>query len=220
MFVYKRMTKNPISVNKDVSIFDAMEVMKASKVRRLPVVDKDNNLVGIVTDRDLHVASPSYATTLSKFEANYLLTKMHVSEIMTKNIFTVREGATIEEVALLMYKNKIGGIPVVADNDPKKLVGIITETDIFKILVDVMGLPTGKVRITATFKDRMGLLAEIGTIFKNLNQNITSFAIIDAHAENSETREIVIRGDFEKTDEITKKLEEIGFKVIDVTKIA
>ena len=219
MFVYKRMSKELITVSKDVSISDAMEVMRISKIRRLPIVDKDK-LVGIVTDRDLHMASPSYASTLSKFEANYLLTKMKVSEIMTKNVLTVKESATIEEVALIMYKNKIGGVPVVANDDPQKLVGIITETDIFKILVDMMGLPKGKIRITATFKDRLGMLADIGMVFKNLDQNITSFAILDDDEEEADLREIVIRGDFDNTDEIKEKLEEIGFKVIDITKIS
>ena len=220
MFVYKRMTKDPITVNKEVSISDAMEVMRVSKIRRLPVIDKDNKLVGIVTDRDLHMASPSYASTLSKFEANYLLTKMKVSEIMSKEVFTVKESATIEEVALIMYKNKIGGVPVVAEDDSKRLVGIITETDIFKILVDMMGLPKGKIRITATFKDKMGMLADIGMVFKNLNQNITSFAILDDVSDEADLREIVIRGDFDNTDEIKAKLEEIGFTVIDITKIS
>ena len=218
MFVYKRMTKEPITVSKDANILDAMEVMRASKIRRLPIVDNDK-LVGIITDSDLDQAAPSYATTLSKFEANYLLTKMKVSEIMTKDVFTVKDSATIEEVALLMYKHKIGGVPVVAKDDPKKLVGIITETDIFKILVDVMGLPTGKIRITATFKDRLGMLADIGMVFKNLNQNITSFAIIDADSEEPGLREILIRGDFDNTEEIKAKLEEIGFTVTDITEI-
>ena len=220
MFVCKRMTKNLITVNKEVSISDAMEVMRISKIRRLPVVDKEK-LVGIVTDRDLHIASPSYASTLSKFEANYLLTKMKVSEIMSKDVLTVKESATIEEVALIMYKNKIGGVPVVSDDDSQKLVGIITETDIFKILVDMMGLPKGKIRITATFKDRMGMLADIGMVFKTLNQNITSFAILgEDENSNQDMKEIVIRGDFENTNDIKDKLEEIGFSVIDITKIS
>lgn len=219
MFVYKRMIKDLITINKDANILDAMELMRVSKIRRLPVVDKDR-LLGILTDSDINQAAPSCATTLSKHEANYLLTKMKVNEIMTKHILTVKESATIEEVALLMYKNKIGGVPVVADDDPQKIVGIITETDIFKIFVDMMGLPKGKVRITASFKDKMGLLADIGMIFKNLNQNITSFAILDDDADNSDDRELLIRGDFDNTDEIKEKLEEIGFTVIDITKIS
>ena len=215
MFVNKRMTKNPIYINKDTSILDAMEIMRASNIRRLPVLD-NGRLTGIVTSHDLHLAAPSFATTLSKHEAYYLLQKMKVSEIMTTNLFTVKTSATIEEVALLMYKNKIGGVPVVDENDPKKLLGIITETDIFKLLVDVMGLPEGKTRITATFRDRLGLLADVGMIFKNLNQNITSFAIV---SEEGDQREIVIRGDFANTDEIKAKMEEVGFTIINITHI-
>ncbi len=216
MFVYKRMTHNPVTINREASILDAMEVMRVSKVRRLPVVDKDDKVVGIVTDKNLHVAAPSLATTLSKHEANYLLTKIKISEIMTKNVITVTSGSTIEEVALLMYKNKIGGIPVV-DNETSKIAGIITETDIFKILVDVMGLPEGKTRITVTFKDRVGLLADIGLIFKELNENITSFAIVDTDGGN---KEMVIRGDFKHLEEIKDKMEKSGFSVIDITRIS
>ena len=216
MFVYNRMTKDPVHIDKKASILDAMEVMRVSNVRRLPVLD-NGRLAGIVTSRDLHLASPSFATTLSKHEANYLLKKMTVSEIMATNPMTVKAGATIEEVALLMYKNKIGGVPVVDDGDPKKLVGIITETDIFKILVDMMDLPEGKVRITAVFSDRLGMLAEVGLIFKNLNQNITSFAIV---REEGDQREMIIRGDFDNTDEIKARMEEAGFTITDVTRIA
>jgi acetoin utilization protein AcuB len=216
MFVYKRMTKDPIYISKDISILDAMEVMRVSNVRRLPVVD-NGRLVGIVTSRDLHMASPSPATTLSKYEANYLLRKITVGEIMSANLLTVKAKATIEEVALLMYKNKIGAIPVVDDDNPEKLVGIITETDIFKLLVDVMGLPEGKTRITATFHDRLGMLADVGMVFKNLGENITSFAIIN---EEGDQREIVIRGDFVNTDEIKAQMETRGFKVTNIANIS
>lgn len=217
MFVGKLMTKKPVIINSDISILDAMEVMRVSKVRRLPVVDKENKLVGIITDKDLYSASPSLATTLSKHEANYLLTNMQVNAIMTKKVITVKESSTIEEVALLMYKNKIGGVPVVSDNNSEELVGIITETDIFKILVNVMGLPGGKTRITVTFKDRPGVLADIGNIFKKSNTNITSFAIMDDIVEDG--KEIVLRGDFDNIEEIQQQLEECGFTVTDITKI-
>ncbi len=216
MFVYKRMTQNPVTISHDISIFDAMEVMRISKVRRLPVLN-GGQLVGIVTDRDLNTAAPSPVTTLSKYEASYLLTKLKVSEIMTKKLFTVKASATIEEAALLMYKNKIGGLPVLDEQD--KLVGIITETDIFKVLVDVMGLPEGKTRITLSVNDRPGVLAEIGAIFKEANGNITSFATLEA---NDGEKELVFRGDFGDMQAINKikdKLQEQGFKVIDITKI-
>ncbi len=214
MFIYKRMTKNPVTINFDISIFDAMEVMRISKIRRLPVM-KDGKLAGIVTDRDLQLAAPSPATTLSKYEANYLLTKLKVHEIMAKKLYTVKAGATIEEAALLMYKHKIGGLPVLDDED--NLVGIITETDIFKMLVDVMGLPEGKTRVTISAPDRMGVLAEIGGIFKDSNINITSFVTVDA---GDGSKELILRGDFDNVEQVQAALEAHGFKVIDITKIS
>ncbi len=214
MFVYKRMTKSPVTINSDISIFDAMEVMRISKVRRLPIMQA-GKLVGIVTDRNLQSAAPSPATTLSKYEANYLLTKLKVSEIMAKKLITVNAKATIEEAALLMYKHKIGALPVL--DDEGTLVGIITETDIFKVLVDVMGLPEGKMRITIDAPDRMGVVEEIGRIFKEYNINISSFITVDA---GSGKKELVLRGNFEDAEPVRAALEKQGYTVLDVSKIS
>ena len=102
MFVFNRMTANPITITPDTTVSDASELMRTHKFRRLPVV-RDGKLVGIITDRDLREVAPSPATTLSIFELNYLLAKMQVKDIMKTNVLTILPTATIEEAALVLY---------------------------------------------------------------------------------------------------------------------
>lgn len=124
------MTPNPITIDPPVTLPQAQKLMRERKIRRLPVVDQ-GKLVGIVTLGDLRGAEPSDASTLSIFEAHYLLAKLTIEKIMTWEPVTIRPDATIQQAAKLMLEHKIGGLPVV-DND--RLVGIITESDIFRIL--------------------------------------------------------------------------------------
>ena len=141
MFVINRMTKNPMTVTADTKVDEVDHLMKKHNFRRLPVVD-DGKLVGFLSDSDLMRVAPSPATTLSRYEINSLLAKICVRDIMKKDVVSVNVDATIEEAALIMYKNKIGGMPVVSNMGA--VVGVITETDIFKTFVDVMGLAEGK----------------------------------------------------------------------------
>ncbi len=126
------MTRDVISVDPDTSIIDAHQLMRANQIRRLPIV-KNGRLKGIVTRSDLRGAQPSEATTLSVWEINYLLANLSISEIMTKDVVTARPDDTIERAAELMHQRKIGALPVV--DESQNLVGIITESDIFRILI-------------------------------------------------------------------------------------
>ena len=213
MFVATRMTENPITVTPDTSVAEAKEIMNKNKFRRLPVV-KDGKLLGIVTDRDLREVAPSPATTLSKHEANYLLDKILVREIMKKNVLTICADATIEEAALIMYREKIGGLVVVDVN--AAVVGIITETDIFKSFVDVMGLAEGKTRITIGGVNKIGMLHEITGVFHELNINIGSMVALSAPEEQGE---LIIRADVVDIEDLTKKLNSHGYPVLHVAKI-
>ncbi len=134
MMVKDWMTKRVITVAPETSLPDAHRLMKINHIRRLPVVDKKGRILGIVTLGDIREASPSDATTLSVWELHYLLSKLTVGKIMTPNPITVKPDSTIREAAQLMLEHKIGGLPVV--DDDKKVVGIITESDIFRLLVE------------------------------------------------------------------------------------
>ncbi len=213
MFVIYRMTKNPMTVTADTKVDEVAHLMKKHNFRRLPVVD-DGKLVGFLSDSDLMRVAPSPATTLSRYEINSLLAKICVRDIMKKDVVSVNVGATIEEAALIMYKNKIGGMPVVSNMGA--VVGVITETDIFKTFVDVMGLADGKTRITLEVTDKIGVVKDIAEIFGQAGVSIDS--LITCKKEDNKY-EIVIRGDITNIDDIKAKLEAKGYKVIHTVKI-
>jgi len=207
MFIEQRMTSNPITITSQATIADASELMRTNNFRRLPVVD-GGTLVGLITDRDLRAVAPSPATTLSIFELNYLLAKMRIKDIMQKKVITIGVDATVEEAALLLYNHRIGGLVVV--DKQGAVVGVITETDIFKCFVDVMGLTEGKTRLTIDATDKIGLLHEITEVFSQLGINIcsmVSYTLPDGQIE------YVIRADIAETEELAKRLEEIGHPI-------
>lgn len=207
MFVEQRMTPNPITIASTATIADASELMRANKFRRLPVVD-GGKLVGVVTDRDLRAVSPSPATTLSIFELNYLLAKMHIKDIMQKKVITIQASATVEEAAILLYNHRIGGLVVV--DDYGSVVGVITETDIFKCFVDVMGLVEGKTRLTIDVTDKIGVLHEITEVFCQLSINISSLVI---YTLPDSKKEMVIRVDISDTTELSERLAALGYPI-------
>ena len=204
MFVAKRMTPNPTTIESTTTIADASELMRKRNFRRLPVVD-NGRLVGIVTDRDLRTVAPSPATTLSIFELNYLLAKMQVKDIMHKNVITIPVDATIEEAALIMSTRHIGGLVVVGENG--SVVGVITETDIFNSFVEIMGLKEGKIRFTFKVSNQVGVLHDISGVFKDLGINISSLATYPVE----DGAEMVIRFNAQDTVELEKRLTESGY---------
>lgn len=209
MFVRWRMTPNPIVIDPEVSILDALHIMKEKKVRRLPVV-AHGKLVGIVTERDLR-ESPSFkATSLSIYELNYLLAKTPVKEVMTKDPITVTPETTIEEAAVIMRDNEISGLPVVQDG---KVVGIVTETDIFDMLVKLLGFRKG-IRITLSLENRVGAIADLTNIFKELRINIIS--IVAFEEEYKEQGNVVVRVEADNIERLIKALESAGIKIIHI----
>jgi acetoin utilization protein AcuB len=150
MLVHERMSKNPITITEDIPINQALKFMRDEKVRRLPVLNKKGELVGIVAEKDLLYASPSPATSLSIHELHYLVSKITVSEVMTRDVITVNEYTPVEEAARIMSDNKIGGLPVMRNG---KLVGIITESDLFKIFTEILGARDMGVRLSMLVPD-------------------------------------------------------------------
>ncbi len=154
MLVKKRMSTPVITFEPDLPIMQAIDLMKKNRIRRAPVV-KNGKLVGIISEGDLLNAAPSDATSLSVWELNYLLAKIKVQEIMTKDVITIDEDTPIEEAAYLMDEKKIGGLPVMANG---QLVGLITETDLFRIFLELMSAQQAGVRVTALAPDVHGEL--------------------------------------------------------------
>ena len=172
MLVGEFMSHPIISIAPDLPIVDALTLMKREHVRRMPVI-KDGQLLGIVSDKDLLNASPSPATSLSVWEMNYLLSKITVKDVMTRKVITVAENSTIEEAARLMADNKIGGLPVLRGSH---VVGIITETDLFKLFLDLMGARDMGVRVTALILDEPGQLAAITKGITDAGGNFLAFS--------------------------------------------
>src|SRR5512143_3270687 len=137
MLVRERMSAHPVLCEPDLPVSDALDRMKKEHIRRMPVVDRHGKLVGIVSDKDLLQASPSPATSLSVWEITYLMSKIKVSDVMTKKVITISEDTPVEDAARVMVDNKIGGLPVVSADGT--VLGIITETDIFKTFIDILG---------------------------------------------------------------------------------
>ena len=207
MFVADRMTRNPISISPEDKVDSAAALIKEHKIRRLPVIE-NGKLVGIVTDKDLMRVAPSAATTLSRYEINSLLAKISIREIMSDKVISVNEHAPIEEAALLMSMNKIGGVPVVTDVGA--VVGIITETDIFNAIVEIMGLSEGKDRITIEVDNKVGVVKEIASIFADAGFNIDSFVTCK---KDMGKYDIIVRGNFMNAGELLKELEAHGYHV-------
>ena len=213
MFVANRMTKNPITVTPDTKVDEAAALMKKHHFRRLPVV-ADGKLVGFLNDKDIMQVAPSPATTLSRYEITSLLAKICIKDIMQKEVISVDEDATIEEAALLMCNNKIGGLPVVSSVGT--VVGVITETDIFKALVDVMGLNDGTTRLTLEVDHKVGVVQDVAGVFASAGLSIDSLVTCK---KDSGKYEIVIRGDIPSVEDIKAKLELKGYNVIHTVKI-
>lgn len=171
MTVGQRMTKNPITVKPETPISEAQYTMRKQKVHRFPVVDKDLKLRGIVTEKDLLYATPSPASTLDVYEMSYLLSKLKVDEVMTTQLISVEEDTPIEEAARIMVDNNIGGLPVVRGG---KLIGIITESDIFKIFLEVFASRETGIRITVVVPEEPGELAKLAGAVAASGGNILS----------------------------------------------
>ncbi|MGE5599633.1 MAG: CBS and ACT domain-containing protein [Bacteroidota bacterium] len=210
MFVRSRMTRNPVSVSENTPVLEAGEIMRRKGFSRLPVT-RDGKLVGIVTKMDVMRVSPSPATTLSVFEMNYLLSKLTLKEVMTRDPVTIDPDATLEEAAVLMRDREIGALPVVEHG---KLVGIITESDIFDSFISLMGLREAGSRITLDVEDRIGILAEITQLIRDRGINIITVATFTNPEKHH--ADLVLRLDTKDPALLARELEGRGYKVTHV----
>ena len=211
MLVRDRMSKHPITITADVNIDEALKLMRDNKVRRLPVVDKHGRLVGIVSEMDLLYASPSPATSLSVYEIHYLMARITVQDVMTKDVISIEENTPLEEAARIMVDNKIGGLPVVRDS---KLVGIITETDLFKIFLELLGAREKGVRLTLQAPNKKGVLAAITSQIAQMGGDIISLGTFLGEDPNEGL--ITVKVAEVPQDQLVGALETPEMKLVDV----
>jgi acetoin utilization protein AcuB len=211
----ERIQRNPVTIHPDASFFEARTLIHDKGVRHLLVVDKENRLVGIVTESDIRGAGPSDVAMLSVKELTGLLGTLKVSELMVpkEKVITITPDTLIEEAVQLMHDNKIGCLPVV---DQGKLYGIFTEADALAHLVDIFGFKQKGTRLTVAFEDRAGTMVGILEVFKKHNVDVISIVSPSFLVEGK--RIAAIRIETEEFEPIVKDLEKAGYPVLSVGK--
>src|SRR3990172_8633169 len=208
MYVRDYMNQNVVTVPPDMLIHDAQQLMKQNKIRRLPVVE-NGKLVGIVTQTSLREVAPSQATSLSVWELNYILAKMKVSDAMTRNVITVTPDTTLEDAALLGYRHGVGALPVVEGG---RLVGIVTETDTFRVLLEVLGTRNTGIRLQIhqheTAKEQM--ISEIAAAIAKHGYPIQSIFKVQAPARPHP--DVIVRLTSREADSALDELTALGYK--------
>ena len=207
MLVRKKMKKDLITITKDERMTTAKKILKEKNIRHLPVVD-GKRLIGLVSNMDIRKAEASPATSLEIRELHYLLDKLTVGEIMTRNVITISPDISVEEATTLLHDNKIGCLPVVEDGN---LVGILTENDVMDILIEVMGMKEKGSRLEILVEDKPGALADVTRLIKEHNVNIIS-VVTDA-ADEPGKRLVVFKLKTFYFEPIKKALEGAGFPV-------
>jgi len=168
MLIGTRMSHSVVFVAPETPITDALNLMKSERVRRLPVL-KRGKLVGIVSDKELLNASPAPAASLNVWELTYLLGKLTIGEIMSRDVLTVAEDTPIEEAARIMADYKIGGMPVMRGDE---IVGMITETDLFRVFLEMFGARQRGIRLTVLVPEQPGQLALLTQAIASIGGNI------------------------------------------------
>jgi acetoin utilization protein AcuB len=208
------MTLNAITIPPDTAVPDAYRIICENKIHHLPVVDNKGKLVGIVARVDLIHAEPSPATTLSVFEANYLMAHMPIKDVMSRPI-TVTEDTPLEEAARLMVEKAIGCLPVLRGD---KLIGVITETDIFKAFVEILGGGEPDLRVTLRSPDAPGELARLTSVIAKLGGNMHSVAAFKG--EDPQHVYFTFRLEGIEKDKLCSALKELGEEVVSIREIS
>ena len=184
------MTTDVVSVGPDTSLLKVGKLMKDHHIRRIPVVDEQGQVIGIISDRDVRDASPSKATTLDMYEMHYLLAELKAKNIMTAKPITVKPTDTVEQAALIMLDNKVGGLPVV--DDAGKLVGIISDHDVFKAMVDITGARLGGLQFAVELPDQPGTARPLFDLLRTHNARILSVLTV-SNADGNRHMFVLVR---------------------------
>ncbi len=207
------MTKDVICTESDASISRLIDIMKANNIHRVPVVDHNKKLVGLITEGTISENGGGMATSLSIYELNYLMSKTKVETVMVKNVITVKDYDLVETATERMLTNDIGCLPVV--NDDNEVVGIVTQNDVFSTFLTMLGWGHKGARITVSVKDEIGTVGKLSKIFVDQNINIQSIGV---YPQEDGTADLLIRCDSVVNDELMKALEDAGMKINEVYK--
>ena len=210
MYVGTVMRTQLVTVPPDTTLLAAQKTLEKEQINHLLVVDAEGELLGIVSDRDLKKSWASSATTLSKNELMYLLDQVTVASIMAKKTMTIEPGTTIERAALLMNQNRINALPVL---DGDELVGIITSSDVIKILLEAIGIEKDSARLTVLVKDRVGVISDISQTLRAQGINIRSLFTWPEKGHPG-VYYLVVRVPAADGESAATSLEKAGFKIL------
>lgn len=214
MTVASVMTKNPITIREDDGVTDAQALMRREKVHLLPVLNHAKKLVGIVSEKDLLYAAPSPASTLDVYEMANLLAKLKVSKVMTKEVHSVTPQTLVEDAARLMADESITGVPVM---DNGVLVGLVTENDLFRLLIDLFGARRPGVRLALRVPERPGELADLTHAIVEAGGNIVS---IGTFSGNDVTNAVcTVKVEEISREKLLSVLEPLVVEVMDVREV-
>ncbi len=211
MSVNDFMTRKVIYISPETTIAHAADLMREQDIHRLPVIENDK-LVGLVTEGTIAEASPSKATSLSIYEMNYLLNKTKVKDVMIRDVITVSRFASLEDAVYLMFKHKVGILPVV---DNEQLYGVITDRDVFAAFLHVSGYGEEGVRARFLAENKAGELEKIIKLIAEQGHNIISTVQIATKAGNVAI-EVQIEGKVD-CDQLQTIFKEAGVHVESIT---
>lgn len=213
MLVRECMTRNPVTTTPDTPVPDALRLMRGRKVRRLPVLDKHGKLVGIVSDKDLLYASPSPASTLAVWEIPELLSKIKIEQVMTREVITAAEDTPLEEAARVMADHRIGALPVMQD---KTLIGIITETDLFKALLQLLGGRRSGVRVSVSVPNAKGMLAKVAKAIFDAGGDIVGLGLSELQGTGGTQWTITFKVQDVPLDQLVEAIRPVVHEILDV----
>ena len=212
MFVSRSMTRKVITVDPEAGIFDAQELMHANDIRHLPVVEKDNKLVGIVTDRDIRSALPySYFKKFLDENEKQKLSELHVKDIMTDKPITISPTYTIQDALLMIQDSKVGALPVVDESG--KVTGIISVRDLLRAFINVLGIGEPGTLLCILVEEKVGQLKKI--VDAITEENISFGSVLVARYWDEDKRAVFTYLLTQNIAHVKKKLENIGFTLLD-----
>ncbi len=211
MFIDKSMTKKVMTVSKETSVLEASELMKKNSIRHLPVVDADNTLLGIVTDRDIRSAMPSILLDYDSNKERERIGKITVGEMMTKNPITISPMNTLEDALILMQQTKVGAFPVVDENRNRK--GIISIRDLMRSFINVLGIGEPGTLLCILVENKLG---QMKRIVDAISEEKVSFgSILVARYWDENKRAVFPYLLTNNVAHIKRKLKSLGFELLD-----
>jgi acetoin utilization protein AcuB len=214
MLVRERMSSNPATVTADMPITEALRLLRDKQVRRLPVLDAKGGLIGIVSEKDLLYASPSPATSLSIYEMHYLLARLQVREVMATEVITVEPDVPVEEAARIMVDHKIGGLPVM---EAGRMVGIITQTDIFEVFLELFGARQRGLRLMVEIPERKGEMARITTAIAALGGNILALGTFPS--DDPSVGLVIVKIEDVPAEALERTMHGLGMRIRDMREV-